>query len=549
MYANHRIFRLLLLLIVLVGALLRICAIGEKSVWLDEAFSIWVANHSQTEVWRWLMRIDQHPPLYYSLLSLWQALFGDLQGAARLFSALCGIVSIPLFYAAARRLTQDEITGLMAATILAISPFHVRYAQEARMYGLLTLTVAAAFYCLVRVLSQPILADHERWWLILPRRSMIGWIGFTVAQAATMLTHNTATVFFPLAVNLPILGFWLFRRGCAVSLPALESPSFLRFWLQTQGLAILLWSPWAAPFVFQSLKVDEEFWLLPPTATEIWNAWQTFNFAHLPGDFPLMPVWMGIYGGLALFGLFRLRHKPLWLLLLLSLALTPIAGELLVSLRRPIFYDRTLIWTTLPYYLLIAIGIRGLALPKIRWFTQAAALVMMAVLSGFSLYNYYVHFEKEDWSSAAAYVAARAEPDDLLVFHATWVQIPFEYYFRHYNLDLELRGAPVDLFDRGVLEPKMTNADLSNLRDLVQGRPRVWLIYAHDWYTDPEGLIPRQLATEMCRLEERHFVGLRIAEFVERGQVDPEFLCLSHNPLQQHRQGVDSTQGNVTPPD
>ena len=52
--------------------------------------------------------------------------------------------------------------------------------------------------------------------------------------------------------------------------------------------------------------------------------------------------------------------KLAWALLLLSLVLTPFLGELLVSLRRPIFYDRTLIWTTLPYYMLMAVGIRGL---------------------------------------------------------------------------------------------------------------------------------------------------------------------------------------------
>lgn len=511
---DNRYSRLVLPLIVLSGALLRIYALGEKSVWLDEAFSIWVASHRLPEVWSWLIRIDQHPPLYYSLLSLWQGVFGDRQGPVRLFSALCGIVSIPLFYAAARRLTQDEIAALMAAAILAISPFHVRYAQEARMYNLLTLAVAAAFYCLVRVLNQPILAARGRWWSILPCRSMIWWIGVAVAQAAAMLTHNTAAIFFPLAVNLPILGLWFYRRGRAASLLALESPHFLRLWMQTQLLAILLWSPWATPFVIQSIKVDEEFWLLPPTATEVWNALQNFNFAHLPGQFPLTPVWMGIYWGLALFGLFRLRHRPVWLLLLLSLSLTAIAGELLISLRRPIFYDRTLIWTTLPYYLLIAIGIRGLALPKLRWPVQAAALVMVVSLSGFSLFNYYVYFEKEDWARAAEYVAAQAEPDDLLVFHATWVQIPFEYYFRHYKLDLELRGAPTDLFDRGVLEPKMTRADLPHLRDLVQDRPRIWLIYSHDWYTDPEGLIPRQLDREMRRVDARQFAGLRVIEFV-----------------------------------
>jgi len=34
----------------------------------------------------------------------------------------------------------------------------------------------------------------------------------------------------------------------------------------------------------------------------------------------------------------------------------PFLGELIVSLRRPIFFDRTLIWTTIPLYLVLAAG-------------------------------------------------------------------------------------------------------------------------------------------------------------------------------------------------
>ena len=45
---------------------------------------------------------------------------------------------------------------------------------------------------------------------------------------------------------------------------AVNADRFLRNWLIIQGVAFLLWLPWAIPFVIQSIKVDQEFWLGAP---------------------------------------------------------------------------------------------------------------------------------------------------------------------------------------------------------------------------------------------------------------------------------------------
>ena len=141
------------------------------------------------------------------------------------------------------------------------------------------------------------------------------------------------------------------------------------------------------------------------------------------------------------------------------------------------------------------------------------AVALILSLSGVSLFNYYRAFQKEEWATAAAYVAERAEPGDMLVFNATWVQLPFAYYFRHYDTATELHGAPVDLFDRGVLEPKMTEADVPHLRALVADADRVWLVYSHEWYTDPDGIIPRELGTLMQQTDRESFEGLQVLTF------------------------------------
>ena len=515
-----------------IGFGLRFYAIGVQTVWLDEAFSIWLAQQPLVDMWAWLIKIDQHPPLYYSLLHVWLLLFGDGQGAARALSALCSGLAIPLFYAASRYLL-DQRAALLAALLLALSSFHIRYAQEVRMYALLTLTVAATLYLLMVVLFDE--RARQRQW---------PWVGLALAQAATMLTHNTATVFFPLALNVAIGGAWLWKlwQGGVSSLPVLNAVDFERRWLRTQLLAVALWLPWSIPFVIQSVLVDREFWIGPPTVGMVYEALHNFNLAFLwPSWSPFFVVVNALWWVLAALGVCTLRQTPARAWLLGTLFLLPIVGELVVSLRRPIFSDRTLIWVTLPYLLLVASGMVWVVEAAVeraaRWWAarrmnsasdsqnlltqvggwrvgvSGVGLVLLVVLHGLALYTYFTYFEKEDWAEAAAYVAEQIEPEEMILFNATWVQLPFDYYFRHYEQSAPLRGLPVDLFDRGVLEPKMTEADLPYLRNLLADQESVWLVYSHDWYTDPEGIIPRELDQQMTLVERRKFVVLQVMRF------------------------------------
>ena len=173
--------------IIVVAGVLRFYRIEEKSIWLDESFSLWIARHSLWEGWRWLIDVDQHPPLYYSLLHLWIKLFGWLEGAVRTLSALASVLTIPVFYAGCRRLL-DGPTAAIAVFILAVSPFHVQFAQETRMYALLTLEVACVIYFLARLMTSGVGQSRD-------------WVGLAVSQALVMLTHNTAAVYLPIALN------------------------------------------------------------------------------------------------------------------------------------------------------------------------------------------------------------------------------------------------------------------------------------------------------------------------------------------------------------
>ena len=346
----------------------------------------------------------------------------------------------------------------------------------------------------------------------------------------------------PLALNGAVGGALLWKQwqGVASTLPILNAANFERRWLRTQLLALVGWLPWSVPFVIQSVMVDREFWIGFPSVGVIYETLHNFNLAFIPSWSPLAIGGDLVFWLLAALGIWSLRQTPARAALLLILFLTPIIGELLVSVRRPIFSDRTLIWATLPYYMLVAAGIgeagRLIAARIIATAAQpvesatvrpnrlkqllsgasrvaTSIMVVLGLLIGVALSNYYFNFEKEDWAAAAAYVAEQAQPSDLIVFNATWVQLPFAYYFRHYTNEVELRGLPVDLFDRGVLEPKMTKEDLPYLRNLLANREQVWLVYSHDWYTDPQGIIPREFRQQMLLVEQHPFVGLQVMHF------------------------------------
>ena len=496
------------------GLLLRLWQIAGEGLWIDEAFSIWIARQAVPAALSWLVRIDQHPPLYYVLLHLWLRL-GDGAATVRALSAIASTLNIPVIYALGRRLLGLKV-GVVAAVVLALSPFHIRFAQEARMYALLSLNVSLSMLSLAYLLTDPRTSSVPlgrsllaclRGWLRPWRtpadavRTDLAWGGYVAFTAATMLTHNAAVLYL-IAANVFVLGWIGTGRRWPGEGRWLVRPT-LRNWGLAQVGVLLLWSPWLGAFTVQASAVYREFWIPAPTWHTVVETVQSLLCWYLPQRLGwAWAIWAG-YGLLLLLGTYRLRRRPGRAWLLWVIALTPLVGEWLVSLFRPIFYDRTLIWTTIPLYLLLALGICQLSY---RSFVLTA-LAMVATVNGLSIREYHVRFQKEQWDEAAAYVSDRVQAGDLILFHATWVQIPFDYYL---NRPVEERGVPVDLFDRGVLEPKMTAEDLPRMQALIRDRARVWLVYSHQWYTDPQGLVPATLDRALVLQLRRRFYGLEV---------------------------------------
>ena len=51
----------------------------------------------------------------------------------------------------------------------------------------------------------------------------------------------------------------------------------------------------------------------------------------------------------------------------------------------------------------------------------------------------------------------------------------------------------------------MTPDQLGNIVTAVGDRQRVWLVYSHFWYSDPQNLVPQQLRQILPRCKEQQF--------------------------------------------
>jgi hypothetical protein len=503
-----------------------------------------------------LRGLTNTPPLYYLLLHYWIGQNGVNPSDLRMLSAVFGAGTIPIIYLIGKRMS-GVVMGLVAAMILALSPFNIRFAQETRMFTLLTFNAAVAIYALVRLLtdsrsimpigsqfrqylhawrtSLPVDPDNKgvfsykdktrnqtgwrawisrhRWLPIQTIETDLAWVAFIGFSAATMLSHNTA-VLFPLATNIFVLGLMLFQRmKKSGSLPAFQAPSFSN-WVKAQIGIFLLWSPWIFAFIKQASRVYQDFWIPRPSWDTVIQTLKSLLNESMPGQASQeWMIWI-LYALVLILGLVHYLKKFSQFLFLATLFAMPFLGELIVSIRRPIFLDRTLIWTTIPLFLVLAAGIIQLRF-------RLLMIVVMGVLGTVNLFftsDYYRFMQKEDWSNPAGFVANFVQKDDLILFNASRVQIPFDYYFKPYEeryfLQVEKHGVPVDLFDSGVMEPKMTESDIPKLSSMLSGHKKVWLVYSHNSNTDPRGLIPQTLASKMKFIFQRDFYGVQVQLYV-----------------------------------
>jgi mannosyltransferase len=142
--------------ILVIAAILRLYHLDYQSVWLDELHTINEASPHNTlkEVYEKLMIAEPHPPLYFYIIHFLFKILGYSTIVLRSFSAIIGIVSIYAMFVFCKEMAGRKV-GYLAAFLVTINIFHIKYSQDGRPYILLFLFSVVSFYHLIKYLKNP----------------------------------------------------------------------------------------------------------------------------------------------------------------------------------------------------------------------------------------------------------------------------------------------------------------------------------------------------------------------------------------------------------
>jgi mannosyltransferase len=394
-------------LLVFVAAILTTHAIGAKSLWLDEGLS---ARIAQLDPGSGVSATYSTPTpgaivLYYLLLHFWSTVGSD-ETWLRLLSAVFAVASIPFIYLLGNRLI-GRAAGVTAATVVAFSPFVVSQAQQARPYGLVIF--------LSTILSLIFLSAMRGGGLRI-------WLLYAAAAIAGVYAHTT-------------VAYLIAAQGGVAGIELVVSRQ--RPWpkvasrVAAGAIIVLACLPLTGQFSAEGLAG-----VPTPTFENVGVA-----LYRLTGGATLLAVTSIGVLAIPLFGWHWLRRgRGLEFSILMAASVVPIALELLISLRRPMFIERYLTMAIPGLALVVASAVdflatwrpsSGGAFSRPPWMSptvvRLVACALIVVLSVRSVGAAYTGFQ-EDWRGAVEIIASKAQPGDDVVLYPPYARLPFDYY-------------------------------------------------------------------------------------------------------------------------
>jgi uncharacterized membrane protein len=446
--------------LVLLAAALRVYRLDWQSVWLDEIFSLTVADPSRRldEFWGWVLA-DVHPPLYYLLLRIWSAVFGQSEAPARAFSVLFGVLTVAAAGIVFRSVLP--LVGRLALMILlAISPAAIQYSQEVRSYALLIFLSTVLTGLCARHLRASSAREANRLaaalTLVAVLASFTHYFGFLLAAAALFAclagSRNRKQAFGVVAGSVVLV---------ATFLP----------WVAYHAHFI---GPQAAAWIGQ----------MPVGVSIDWFLRLSF------GGWLAFAVFIGsVAVGLLSSGEFRrlIGDDPVVKVALALCSLTFVAA-LAISLHTPILTTRNMVVILPAIYLLVA-DLVAHAFSQRGALFAAGLLLGQAALIAWPLPTYYTYMSKAQWRESAAFVLKQPGCEAAAIYVYVYSEGD-AFYYRYFTKKVRPAMRLIEI-------PYGGSADLSR----EQGSPcRVLVWAANYWRVELDELLPK-LSVKMQNLD------------------------------------------------
>lgn len=449
---------------------LRLWDLADRPLWLDESWSRWMAGQDWAGLWSSARRYDSHPPLYYSLLRLWQGVAPATPLGLRALSVLAGLAMLPIGWLCARRVMPEQkwLPPLVVAA-LALSPALILASRQARPYALLALAFAIALWAALSLLRAP-------------RPAL--WLAYLAGLELVLWLHGLGALFAAaLGAGLLLALAWQRRLG-----------EQLVAYLAVHAVAALAWLPCLLVIVEQR---------------QAWSqTWLRFAWSEVPPGVAAALAEPGAASAtifllalLGAFALLRQREERPAAMLLLCAALAPAAVTILLSaVSSPVFLPRTLAPSALPLLLLAAAG-----LERVRGAPErACAAAAMLLILGWAAVTQVQRPPEEPWSRLAGWLEQRVAPGEELWLLPNELALPLRYGAGR-EPRFAMRGIPAEFPAPDHVAPRYTGTaavpgmgpgDAARLVEDARRRgvAGVWVVSRFPHWFDPEASLPRAFA-------------------------------------------------------
>lgn len=486
-----------LLVLLLIAFGLRVWRLGWMELGGDEGFSYDYLSRSYLEIIQaTLSSGEPHPIGSYFLFRTLRPFFGESEFALRFISAWAGIFAVALVFRLGQELRWIDGfplgASVLAAALMAVSPFSLEHSRHLRMYALtLMFALVATIAALVA-------------WRSGSRRALGVYVlsGF----AALHMHYYAATALA--AIN----AFWFIRllSHGARRASALPPPA----WVVAQVVLALAYAPWllAAQGAVTGYWGNADFF--DPVVIPL-RSLSAFVAERLP---PISLLYSAGIAASAILvgGAFLLVQRQRWSLLFLGLYLAlPVAVALAASVSRPIFRERYFIVALSAFCLLFGAAAVPL-LQRSGWFKRALALVVCVAVGWVTYLSDRNYFDR--WN------ASRPALQDLVRLVAQYSDLPpervrvvinfpepgFDYYYNEPAPFMVMPYRPADLASA-----------LEQVDEMVRHRVARVLLQRVESFWDPyEGNIAATaLSTAFTQIEER-YSGQWVVKIYGRRELD-----------------------------